>query len=98
MVEGSDKRSIEGKHDFLGNPIALVLEVLDLPLIRDKVGHVGKRLFEQASRTHNRRCLLFEQIVEATLSGDKRQRSNVLARILRSRRPERDEVDELRCG
>jgi hypothetical protein len=72
MVEGSDKGSIEGKHDFLGNPIALVLEVLDLPLIRHKVGHVGKRLFEQASRTHNRRCLLFEQIVEATLSGDKR--------------------------
>lgn len=45
MVEGSDKGSIEGKHDLLGNPIALVLEVLDLPLIRCKVGHVGKSPF-----------------------------------------------------
>src|SRR5215204_6408910 len=65
MVEWGHESPIEGEHDLVRDLVTPVLEGLDLPLTRREVGHVGKRLLEQAGRADDRRGLLLEEVVEA---------------------------------
>jgi hypothetical protein len=79
VVEGGDEGPVEGAHDLVGDLVAPMLESLDLPLTRRKVPPVSESLFEQASRTDDRRSLLFEEVVEATLAGDEGSCPGILA-------------------
>jgi hypothetical protein len=54
-----------------------VFEVLDLPLERREVCHVGEGLLEKAGGADDYRCLLLEEVVEASLARDERAFHNV---------------------
>ena len=72
VVEGGDKGLVEGAHGFISVFISQALEVLDLPLSGREVPHVAESLLEEDARADEYRSLLFEEVVEALLSGDER--------------------------
>src|SRR5919199_58898 len=82
VVEGGNEGTIEGAHDLVGKLVSLVLEVLDLLLARWEIRHVGEGSLEQISGTYDYRSLLFEELVEATLTGDERQCLSILAQYV----------------
>jgi uncharacterized membrane-anchored protein len=72
VIEGGDKGFVEGAHDLISILVALALEVFNLPLSRREVPHVVESHFEEVARADEQRSLLFEEVVEALLSGNER--------------------------
>src|SRR5919112_2079529 len=67
VVEGRDKRLVQGPHDLVGVLVTQVLEVLDLLLSRREVFHAVESFLEKDARAHEYRSLLFEEVVETLL-------------------------------